>query len=142
MSCQNFQQDHQEDEAPERKSGYPWEGAKIIGDNIRQRFLKITTDPLHYVPAVQFPDPTSDRFFYLQKEGQLLDGSLREIPNLQGMSGASLWASSEPAELWTPSKALKVVAVQSSFKRGEWFRCTDWAAIIHLFRRIGFKSPP
>jgi hypothetical protein len=56
-----------------------------------------------------------------------LDGSLRDIPKLQGLSGGSLWAYTEPPGFWSTSKAMKIVAVQSSHLRGKWIRCTDWS---------------
>ncbi|MEA3031935.1 MAG: hypothetical protein QOG13_3260 [Sphingomonadales bacterium] len=125
-------------------SGFPLEGATWDGQNVGQNFLTLATDPLHYVPKVKYPEPSIDRFFYLEDKGQLLDGSLREIPKLQGLSGASLWAYAEPAGLWSPATALKVVAVQSSYSRGKWIRCADWEAVRYIFNKpeIGFQTPP
>lgn len=125
-------------------SGYPFEGHNWDGENLGQNFLKLSTDPLPFVPNVDFPEPSVDRFFHLEKDGQLLDGSTRKIPRLQGLSGASLWAYSEPSGIWSASVALKVVAVQSSAKHGEWIRCADWDAVRYIFRKpqIGFLSPP
>lgn len=127
-------------------SGYPLEGTRWDGRDVGQSFLTLTTDPLHYVPEVQYPEPTVDRFFYLQDEGELLDGSTRKIPKLQGLSGASLWAYTEPSpsELWTPQKTLRIVGVQSSYSRGKWFRCTDWEAVRVVLRdsEVGLRSPP
>jgi hypothetical protein len=65
-------------------SGFPYEGHKWDGENLGQSFLMLSTDPLHYVPDVDFPQPSVDRFFYLERNGQLLDGSTREIPRLGG----------------------------------------------------------
>lgn len=125
-------------------SGFPLEGASWDGERVGQNFLMLSTDPLHYVPAVKFPETSVDRFFLLGKEGTLLDGSIREIPRLQGLSGASLWAYSEPMGFWSPQAALKVVAVQNSAKHGEWIRCADWDAVRYIFRQpnVGFASPP
>lgn len=48
-------------------------------------------------------------------------GRLAETPNLEGVSGASVWALTNRAEgLWTPEKVLKVVAIQASFKHGDY----------------------
>lgn len=125
-------------------SGFPLEGASWDGQSVGQNFLMLSTDALHYVPDVEHYEPLIDRFFHLEKEGELLDGSKRAIPRLQGLSGASLWAYVEPSGLWSPSAALKVVAVQNSARHGEWIRCADWEAVRHIFRKpeIGFVSPP
>lgn len=125
-------------------SGYPVEGVSWDGQKVGQNFLSITTDALDHVPSVQFPEPTVDRFFYLEDEGQLPDGSSRKLPALQGLSGASLWAYNEPTGIWDASKAMKIVGVQSSYLRGQWFRCVDWCAVRHILRTpiVGFQSPP
>jgi hypothetical protein len=125
-------------------SGFPLEGASWDGQSVGQNFLMLTTDPLHYVPKVTHFEPLVDRFFHLEAEGELLDGSRRKIPRLQGLSGGSVWAYSEPAGIWSPSSALKVVAVQNSAKHSEWIRCAHWDAVRHIFRKpeIGFSSPP
>ena len=95
-------------------------------------------------PMSTFQNQSVDRFFYYEKNGQLLDASTREVPRLQGLSGASLWAYSEPWGIWSASAALKVVAVQNSAKHGKWIRCADWEAVRYIFRmlEIGFLSPP
>jgi hypothetical protein len=125
-------------------TGFLYEGVKWDGNNVGQRFLKLTTDPLHYVPETAFPEPSVDRFFYLQDQAPRPDGSWRDIPKLQGLSGGSLWAYTEPPGLWSASKAVKIVAVQSSYLRGKWIRCTDWSAVRSIFREpeIGFHTPP
>ena len=125
-------------------SGFPLEGASWDGNNVGQNFLMLSTDPLHYIPEVDYPEPSVDRFFYLERQGQMLDGTLRDIPRLQGLSGASLWAYSEPDGFWSPSAALKVVAVQSSAKHGDWIRSVDWAAVRYIFNKpeLGFNDPP
>lgn len=124
-------------------SGFLMEGASWIGERVGQNFLMLSTDALHYVPEVRFPEPTVDRFFHLEKEGVLLDGSKRTIPRLKGLSGASLWAYTEPAGIWSPETVLKVVAVQNGAKHGEWIRCADWDAVRYIFNQpsLGFISP-
>jgi hypothetical protein len=55
-------------------SGFPLEGASWDGHNVGQNFLMLSTDPLHYIPEVAFPEPSVDRFFYLERQGQMLNG--------------------------------------------------------------------
>ena len=125
-------------------AGFPKAGATWDGKNVGQNFLMLATDELTHTPRLKDLEPTVDRFFHLEEEGELLDGSLRTIPELNGMSGASVWAYTEPSGLWSPSAALKAVAVQCSYSPGRWFRCVDWAAVRYILNKpeIGFRSPP
>jgi hypothetical protein len=127
-------------------SGYLLEGARFDGINVGQAMLALRTDRLDYTPDVGDPDPTADQFYYLQSDGELIDGSKRTIPGLKGLSGASIWSYTDlrTSPLWEPSKALHVVAVQSTYKRGTWFRGVDWAAVKTILRRpeVGLRNPP
>jgi hypothetical protein len=127
-------------------SGYLFEGVRFDGTNIGQAMLTLTTDFLDYVPAVTDPAPSVDQFYYLEDQGTLIDGTTRRIPHLKGLSGASIWSyvAPSPPALWDPSTALHVVAVQSSAKRGHWFRGVDWAAVREIFRdpKVGLKIFP
>lgn len=125
--------------------GYPEEYARPVGNSILQSFLSVATDPLHYVPLVKHPQPLLDLFFHLEDEGEQVGGGRREIPSLKGMSGASIWAYAPPSagSAWTAAKALKVYAVQSSARRGAWFRGVDWGAVIVLLKdpSLGLRHP-
>lgn len=125
-------------------TGFLYDGRTWDGRNIGQRCLKLATDPLDHIPTVNDPEPQFDRFFLLRDKAEMPDGSLREIPPLPGMSGASLWSFHQPAGLWSPEKAVKIVAVQSSYMRGKWFRCFDWEAVRLIFRtpEVGLRCPP
>jgi hypothetical protein len=126
-------------------SGFLVEGVRWDGRNVGQAMLTLATDPLHYIPDVSHPAPTVDQFYYLQKDGELADGSSRPIPNLKGLSGASIWSyAHSTSPFWDPSKALRVVAVQSTAKRGEWFRGVDWAAVNAILASpvVGLEHPP
>ena len=125
-------------------AGFPKAGATWDGKNVGQNFLMLATDELLRIPELQDLDPSVDRFFHLEDEGELLDGSRRKIPELNGMSGASVWAYTEPSGLWSPSAALRVVAVQCSYSPMRWFRCVDWAAVRYILTKpeLGFAVPP
>ena len=120
-------------------AGFPKAGATWDGKNVGQNFLMLATDKLPRIPKLQDLDPSVDLFFHLEEEGELLDGSRRKIPELNGMSGASVWAYTEPSGLWTPSAALSVVAVQCSYSPGRWFRCVDWAAVRYILNKPEFS---
>jgi len=60
-----------------------------------------------------------------------------DAPELQGTSGSSVWELVDnPGGLWVPGKMVKVVGVQSAYKRGSYFRVVSWGSVAHLFRQI------
>jgi hypothetical protein len=124
--------------------GFLFEGATAVDRNIGQKFLAFRTLPLTYTPPVSNPNPAYDRFLQLEKVAELDDGSPTRVPNFKGMSGASVWSLQQTGQLWDPSRALKVVGVQCAARAGHWIQCTDWSAVLAIFRdsEVGFKSPP
>lgn len=125
--------------------GFPEEGATLSNDVLRQRFLNLETDFLLADPAVKEPAPGYDLFFYLQREGLLSDGSRRRLGSLVGLSGGSIWAIRPPseAELWTPSKVCRIIAVQSSEMEETWSRGVHWRAVRQILGQpeLGFRTP-
>jgi hypothetical protein len=109
-------------------------GGAITGDRMTVFTTRIpipddADEPVH--PAV-------DLFFAYDKEG--IDVVTRTpIPALplQGCSGASIWQYQEPTPsvLWTPERSLKIVGVQCAYRRGQYFRAINWAAVLEIMRQ-------
>ncbi|HWU13233.1 MAG TPA: hypothetical protein VN157_04400 [Caulobacter sp.] len=110
-------------------SGFLEEKAHLTDEILHQARLDLTTDLLDFDPEVEEPTPY-DRFLYLDKEGIKADGARGPILSLKGMSGGPIWGFSIPSEgFWDPSRALRVVAVQSSELPQKWSRAMDWRAV-------------
>jgi hypothetical protein len=129
-------------------SGFMGEGIRFneATNKVGQSMLNLETDYLHYTPNVQDPVPQFDLFFYVQADMTNVDGTQRTVTTLKGLSGGPIWAVREIAEteLWAPSKAMKIVAIQSSQLRGEWSRGFRWSAVRQILRdsNVGFQNPP
>ncbi|WP_459664860.1 hypothetical protein [Novosphingobium sp. 11B] len=66
-------------------SGFLLEGASCVDERVGQNVLLQSTDALHFVPEVIFPEPAVDRFFLLEKEGVRLDGSMLSTSRMKGL---------------------------------------------------------
>lgn len=115
---------------------------------VSQAMLNLETDYLHYTPQVKDPVPQFDLFFYLQADMANVDGTQRTVTTLRGLSGGPIWAVRDIAngKLWMPSKAMKIVAIQSSEFQGQekWSRGSRWSAIQQILRQpdVGLQNPP
>ncbi|NBB72235.1 MAG: hypothetical protein GVY35_00990 [Bacteroidetes bacterium] len=71
------------------------------------------------------------------KTGRFVDGTEVPSPKLHVISGASVWSlryESGSSDLWVPSKALKIVAVQNSYSPGTYIRATKWLAVARVLK--------
>jgi hypothetical protein len=131
-------------------TGFLGEGLKYdqATNVVSQSMLNLETDYLHYVPAVDDPVPQFDLFFYLQADMTNVDGTQRTVTSLKGLSGGPIWAVRDIAEsdLWVPSKAMKIVSIQSSElqSREKWSRGVRWSAVSEILRHpdVGLQNPP
>ncbi len=62
--------------------------------------------------------------------------SIKTLP-LEGCSGASIWQYEEPkaGALWSPERCLKIVGVQSAYRKDQYFRAKSWAAVLEIMRQ-------
>jgi len=108
-------------------------------NRVGQSMLNLETDYLHYTPQVKDPIPQFDLFFYLQAEVTNVDGTQRTVTTLRGLSGGPIWAVRDvpDGEFWAPSKAMKIVAIQSSELQGQekWSRGFRWSAVLRILQQ-------
>lgn len=127
-------------------TGFLLQGAKWKDGVVSQAMLNLETDRYHETPTVKAPADGLDLFLYLQRSATTVYGQARKIDSLRGLSGGPIWSLREiPRDgVWHPSKAMKVVAVQSSEMEGKWARATDWKAVKAILSNIdvGFSRPP
>lgn len=131
-------------------TGFMYEGLRFDQSTnvVSQSMLNVETDYLLYTPQVKDPVPQFDLFFYLQVDMTNVDGTRRTVTTVKGLSGGPIWAVRDIAnsDWWTPSKAMKIVAVQSSEFQGQekWSRGFRWSAVQQIFRQpvVGLQDPP
>lgn len=117
-------------------------------NTLSQQMLNLETDRLHYTPALRTLVPEFDVFLHFQNDGMTVDGVQRSVKTLVGLSGGPIWALREVADgdLWTPSMAMRIVAVQSGqdIQAKTWARGFRWSAVLRILRSagMGFISPP
>lgn len=120
--------------------GYPTKAAVVLGDTIVSKLITAFTFRLKHPPGnVRFaasPDEAVDLFFHYKGSATDTDGVEIDKPRLHGASGANVWQYFEPStdELWTPEKAIKAVAIQSTEVEDECFRAKSWGAPLSAIR--------
>jgi hypothetical protein len=75
--------------------------------------------------------------------GLLADGTPEKSVRLHGISGASVWSldyDEESDEIWSPSQALKIVAVQNSYVHGTYIRATKWLVAAKVLKEMNEEA--
>ncbi len=115
-------------------SGFPEAFTHPIPRYLAGALLSIYTSRLPDFPpeADQPCYPSVDLFFLCDDSHETVDGLRCEMPKLQGTSGASVWEvyDLQPGAVWSPEQALSVVGVQSSYRRGRYFRAKGWQLVL------------
>jgi hypothetical protein len=114
-------------------AGYPRETLERRNLNWLRSFTLIYTNP--YPGGADDADHPMLRLSYARSFRDR-SGELADTPHLGGLSGASVWAVSNPAgNVWTPRNFLKVVAVQVAFRHDAYIACEWWTLVSEVFRR-------
>lgn len=120
--------------------GYPGERSREAGDTLWCTLITAFSERFLGTPPFTKDDvdPDLDLFFHYDDIATNVDGEDQPTPRLPGVSGASVWQYTEPSStrLWTPERALKVVGIQSSYVKGEWFRAKTSQAVLHAFYKL------
>jgi len=119
--------------------GYPSERARRKGNMIGGSLVTIYSERLPHTPprALQPVDPRLDLFFNYEDTATGTDGVELITPHLGGTSGASVWEYRDAGTtFWTPQRVFRIVGVQSSFRKGEYFRANSWEYVWGIFRAI------
>ncbi len=120
--------------------GYPSERARRVGSHlIGGSLISAYTERIQEIPehASKPVHPELDLFFNYDSKATGLDGKELQSPHLGGTSGASVWEYREPdrSAFWTPERAFKIVGVQSSFRKGDFFRAKKWSFVLEILRK-------
>ena len=126
--------------------GYPSQRAWRTKGAIGGSLLTVFTQRMPDIPqeAALPVHPALDSFFFYPAEAPTLDGKMVEMPHLGGTSGASVWEYREPVNdaFWAPARVLRAVGVQSSFRKGRYFRVKSWAAVLKMLRQADATLAP
>lgn len=103
--------------------------------------------------ATEFEEDTSNFQLEVDKEvhlllehmdtGRLADGTPEKSVRLHGISGASVWSldyDEESDEIWSPSQALGIVAVQNSYAHGTYIRATKWLVAAKVLKEMNEEA--
>lgn len=114
-------------------AGYPRETLAKHRMDWAKSFVRIYTYP--YPGGITDADHSIFRLSYARSTSSS-QGAPTQTPHLAGVSGASVWALPKlKSSLWTPNDALKVVAVQVSFKHSDYISAEWWSLVREVFRR-------
>lgn len=120
--------------------GYPADLTRRTDDFLVGKLLTIYTDRLHQVPsdADRPVHPEVDLFFLCDDSAENLFGAKAELPRLQGTSGSSVWEIKEPApgQPWLPESVLRVVGINSSYRKGRYFRSKNWWLSAEMLSKV------
>ena len=125
-------------------AGYPRsnltpEGGWVNHGNISGQFVSAYSQRIPHVPtnADQPVRPDFDIFCDYGFTATNFDGREINAPALPGASGASVWEISDSTEgVWNAESAARVVAVQSTYREGEYFRAKSWLAVAKVMKLI------
>lgn len=78
-----------------------------------------------------------DLFFDYGHEAQSLAGESITTPQLQGVSGGSIWELVQPTStVWSPDQNVRVIGVQSSFRHSDFIRAKNWWAVAKVLESV------
>ncbi len=120
-------------------AGYPSKLVIKRGNRIGGTLVTIYTDKLYEWPENADPPPDTrfDLFFYYGRSAEDRQGYQAELPRLNGISGSPVWQY-EPeggAPSCAPESVVKVIAIQTGYRYGEYIRATDWRVVAKMLKR-------
>lgn len=121
-------------------SGYPSERLRRDGGLLGGSLITVYTDRIVEIPSEATAPVHRDVDLFFTYDSKLVksDGEILSAPNLRGCSGASIWQyiKSEDAGLWTAQKSLRIIGVQSAYRKGKYFRGIAWHYVLEIFKKL------
>lgn len=71
--------------------------------------------------------------------GEDLDGTISKVPDLTGVSGASIWGVLQSLDASNESR-LKVIGVETDCRPGSYIRGKNWKLVSLMFRRFDERA--
>ena len=124
-------------------AGYPRVTTRKAGWQLSPKFFCFVSSLLSEVP--EYADEVReglDIFLKHRENGEELDGGTSEVPNLKGVSGASIWGviPNSGGSVWSAESRLRVIGVQTSCRSGSYIRGKSWELAARVFRRFDERA--
>jgi hypothetical protein len=123
--------------------GYPRVTTRKAGWELSPKFFCFVSSLLSQIPEdANEVREGLDIFLQHRERGEDLDGGTSEMPNLKGVSGASIWGVVPNSGdcVWSAESRLKVIGVQTSCRSGSYIRGKSWALVARVFKRFDKRA--
>jgi hypothetical protein len=124
-------------------AGYPRATTSKIGWQLSAKFFCFASSLLSQIPEdANDVREGLDIFLEHRESGEELDGVTSDMPNLKGVSGASLWGvlPNSGEGLWSAESRLRVIGVQTSCRSGSYIRGKSWELVARVFKRFDERA--
>jgi hypothetical protein len=121
-------------------SGYPSDRVRVTSQGLGGLLNTIHTERMTQAPqnAAQPVHADYDLFFHYDLDATDLEGNAVKTPHVPGMSGSVVWELHDIGDsVWTPDKALRMVAIQTSWMKGNFARAKSWMYVEHILNQSG-----
>jgi len=120
--------------------GYPRATTKKDGWDLSAKLYCVASSLLSDVPEeARDVREGLDIFIRHQESAEDLDGVIREVPDLKGVSGASIWGMI-PGSGGSVESRLRVIGVQTHCRPGSYIRGKSWKLVSRLFKRFDERA--
>jgi hypothetical protein len=120
--------------------GYPSQGMTLTGGKFEGSLMMVYTARMGDIPSDADPpvDGRLDLFFHHSTNATGIDGKPSLTPHLGGTSGASIWQYYERPDrpVWMPETSLRIIGIQSSFRKDRFMRAKSWEFVVAMLRKI------
>lgn len=124
-------------------AGYPRATNRKSGWEFSAKFFCFVTSLLDEVPEEANNVREGLDIFLTHKEsGEELGRGTKPVPNLKGVSGASIWGMIPAARdcIWTAESRLRVIGIQTHCRSGSYIRGKQWELVAQVFRRFSERA--
>jgi hypothetical protein len=124
-------------------AGYPRVTTRKAGWELSPKFFCFVSSLLSQIPEdANEVREGLDIFLQHRERGEDLDGGTSEMPNLKGVSGASIWGVVPNSGdcVWSAESRLKVIGVQTSCRSGSYIRGKSWELVARVFKRFDKRA--
>lgn len=121
-------------------AGYPIATSRKMGWDFSAQFFCYGSRLLGETPAeARDVREGLDLFLEHRERGEDLDGAVSKVPDLAGVSGASIWGVLQGSDGSAESR-LRVIGVETDCRPGSYIRGKNWKLVSLMFRRFDQRA--